>query len=186
MQCENFAVLPRYLHVCKQRFTFAFEISSLAERETLCCELRTQFKGRHSDLDLRELIHNRKQMVAEKFYAYYDAILQLADRNQSSYTWQRICWNSGKEIKSRNPQRANSFRNHNYTSCERICGGTWTIRGKIAINSQNTIFVVFQKLSNAVNNVLELFANLWWLRSLPSEQAYILYIVVELRISQIN
>ncbi|KAI9575575.1 hypothetical protein GQX74_011377 [Glossina fuscipes] len=40
--------------------------------ETLCREFRNQLKDRHSNLDLRVLIRNRKQMVAEQFGTYND------------------------------------------------------------------------------------------------------------------
>lgn len=45
-----------------------------------CRELRIQFKNRHSDLDIKEMIRNRNQRATEKFHTYYDAILQLTDR----------------------------------------------------------------------------------------------------------
>ncbi|XP_030382988.1 uncharacterized protein LOC115630524 [Scaptodrosophila lebanonensis] len=47
---------------------------------SLCMALRKQFRDTRSDVDIRELIRNRKQKEKENFDGFYDAVVQLVDR----------------------------------------------------------------------------------------------------------
>lgn len=46
----------------------------------LCSALRRQFKDSRTDVDLREIIRDRKQKLNENFDDFYDAIVEVSDR----------------------------------------------------------------------------------------------------------
>lgn len=63
----------------------------------LCNALRAQFRDTRTDMDYRELIHDRKQKAGETFDSFYEAILKLTDCLE-----QPICENTLVEILRRN------------------------------------------------------------------------------------
>lgn len=50
--------------------------------DSLCREMRNQFRDRRTDFDLKEHIRSRKQKVGERFDVFYDTVLQISDRLQ--------------------------------------------------------------------------------------------------------
>lgn len=84
----DFDILCRHAHILfsGKAMDWFWRFHRTADRldwETLCVELKKQFRDRRTDFDLKEQIRSRKQRIGEKFDAYYDAVLQIIDRLQN-------------------------------------------------------------------------------------------------------
>lgn len=87
----DFEVLCRHIHLlfsgkAMDWFWRFHRTSSSFDWETLCVQLKNQFRDRRTDFDLKEQIRGRKQRMGEKFDDYYDTILQIADRLENPIT----------------------------------------------------------------------------------------------------
>lgn len=84
----DFNTLCQHVHLlfCDKAIDWYWRFHATVARvdwETLCRELRNQFRDRRTDFDLREQMRARKQRHGEKFDSFYDAILQITDRLQT-------------------------------------------------------------------------------------------------------
>ncbi|KAI8126652.1 E3 ubiquitin-protein ligase RNF126-A [Lucilia cuprina] len=84
----DFDVLCRHIHLLfsGKAMDWFWRFHRTAQRfdwDTLCTELRNQFRDRRTDFDLKEQIRRRKQRIGEKFDLFYDSILQITDRLQT-------------------------------------------------------------------------------------------------------
>jgi len=75
----NFAILCRNASVLFEGKAYEFywryhKSVSRVQWDTLCFALRTQFREERDDVDVEELIRNRKQKTNESFDSFYDSV----------------------------------------------------------------------------------------------------------------
>jgi len=81
----NFAILCRNASVLFEGKAYEFywryhKSVSRVQWDMLCFALRTQFREERDDVDVEELIRNRKQKTNESFDSFYDTISGLVDQ----------------------------------------------------------------------------------------------------------
>lgn len=129
----NYAKPSRHLHLLFVGKGLVLHISSYqtVEWESLCRNLRIQFCGRHSDLDLSEMIRGRKQKWAEKFGVYADAILQLTDQLEIFLSGMELLEILKRIFTLENTEGTLAFWSYIYSAFKRICIEAWTFRWRV-------------------------------------------------------